>query len=113
MSLYLSICSFRTQQRETRLDRRTAVVIGASIGIGLAIAERLAAEGCDLHIYFREPAETIERAEQEIQAPHGRNVTARAFDLSDSRSVRPLLAAAGNATSWSIMRVRFPVATCR
>ena len=54
---------------EPGLGGRTAVVSGASKGIGRAIAAGLAAEGCNLHIVSR-TGETFERAAYEIQAQH-------------------------------------------
>jgi 3-oxoacyl-[acyl-carrier protein] reductase len=81
---------------ELGLAGKTAVVTGASKGIGRAIAQGLAAEGCELHIVSR-TRETIERAAQEIQAQHGVSVSAHALDLSSSDSVAPLIDAAGDA----------------
>lgn len=81
---------------ELGLSGRTAVVTGASKGIGRAVAAGLAAEGCNLHIVSRTP-EMIERAAKEIQAEHGVKVTAHALDLSSSDSIEPLLGAASSA----------------
>jgi hypothetical protein len=80
---------------ELGLSGRTAVVTGASKGIGRAIACALAAEGCKLHIVSR-TRETIERAAQEIRQQYGVDVSAHALDLSTSKSVGTLLDAAGN-----------------
>ncbi len=81
---------------ELGLKGKIAVVTGASKGIGRAIAGGLAAEGCDVHIVSRTQG-AIERAAQEIQARHGRKVTAHPLDLSKSDSIQPLLDAARNA----------------
>ncbi|MGD8476254.1 MAG: short-chain dehydrogenase/reductase [Burkholderiales bacterium] len=81
---------------ELGLSGRTAVVTGASKGIGRAIAAGLAAEGCKLHIVSR-TRETIERAAQEIGEQYGVSVTAHALDLSTSKNIKTLLEAAGDA----------------
>jgi short-subunit dehydrogenase len=78
------------------LDGRTARVTGASKSIGRAIGERLAAEGCDLHIVSR-TRETIERAAQKIQQQHGISAAAHALDLSNSKNIRPSFDTVGNA----------------
>jgi NAD(P)-dependent dehydrogenase (short-subunit alcohol dehydrogenase family) len=79
---------------ELGLKGKTAVVTGASKGIGLAIARGLAAEGCALHIVSRSrPA--IDQAAQSIRAEYAVKVTAHAFDLARSESVGALLEATG------------------
>lgn len=59
----------------------TALVTGASRGIGFAIARTLANEGCDLHLAARS-AEDLERARAVILGDAGVNVTCHALDLS-------------------------------
>jgi 3-oxoacyl-[acyl-carrier protein] reductase len=79
---------------ELGLKGKTAVVTGASKGIGLAIARGLAAEGCALHIVSRSrPA--IDQAAQSIHAEYAVEVTSHAFDLARSESVGALLEATG------------------
>ncbi len=77
---------------ELGLKGKTAVVTGASKGIGLAIARGLAAEGCALHIVSRN-RQAIDQAAQGIRTEHGVEVTAHALDLARSESVGALLAA--------------------
>lgn len=72
----------------------TAVVTGASKGIGLAIARALAAEGCAVQIVARS-REAIEAAAQGIRKQYSVDVKAHALDLSRSESVATLLAATG------------------
>ena len=79
---------------ELGLRGRTAVVTGASKGIGLAVAEALAAEGCNLHLVARS-REALQRNAQAIRHDHGVDVQFHAFDLSRSESIAPLQAATG------------------
>ncbi len=77
---------------ELELAGRRALVTGASKGIGRAVAETLAAEGCGLHLASRTVAD-LEVARDELNAAHGVQVTVHATDLSVSDNVRPLVAA--------------------
>jgi len=65
---------------DLHLSGRTALVTGASRGIGYAVARTLAAEGCNLHLASRTAAD-LEAAKQKILAGHKVNVTCHAVDL--------------------------------
>ena len=52
------------------LQGKTAIVTGASRGIGLAIAQRLVAEGSRVTLTARKP-EALDAAVAEITAEHG------------------------------------------
>jgi 3-oxoacyl-[acyl-carrier protein] reductase len=73
------------------LRGRRALVSGGSKGIGLACAEALAAEGCDLVLVSRTAAD-LQTAEARIRAANNVAVEARALDLSDSANVEALAA---------------------
>jgi 3-oxoacyl-[acyl-carrier protein] reductase len=71
------------------LEGRTALVTGASRGIGFGVAQALAAEGCHLHLVSRSPPD-LEKARERITQVHAVDVTCHAFDLSSGENVRAL-----------------------
>jgi 3-oxoacyl-[acyl-carrier protein] reductase len=77
------------------LAGRTALVTGASKGIGRAIAETLAAEGVHLHLAARTKAD-LDAAGEAIRARWNVNVTVHPADLSDGDTCRKLVASAGD-----------------
>ncbi|HWI28382.1 MAG TPA: SDR family oxidoreductase [Stellaceae bacterium] len=74
---------------ELDLAGKKALVTGASKGIGRAVACLLAAEGCDLVLVARTPAD-LERVRDEIRAERNVAVTAVPLDLSRSDAARSL-----------------------
>lgn len=81
----------KTQNSVAKLKGRTAVVTGASRGIGLAIAQALAYEGCSVLLSARNPSK-LKSAASEISGS-GRAL-AQPCDVRDPKSVAQLLAAA-------------------
>lgn len=73
---------------DLELRGRTALVTGASKGIGLAVAESLAKEGCAVTLVARNPADLV-RAVEQIKK-HGTPVSFEAADLSDSQAINDL-----------------------
>jgi 3-oxoacyl-[acyl-carrier protein] reductase len=59
----------------------TALVTGGSRGIGLAIADRLAAEGCNLHLAARTMT-ALDAAREKLVSDHGVRVVCHALDVS-------------------------------
>ncbi|MFR9778713.1 SDR family oxidoreductase [Micromonospora sp. MS34] len=65
---------------------RTALVTGATSGLGRAAARSLAAEGCALAICARD-AERLDSTAEELSVLSGRPVLTRALDITDSRTL--------------------------
>ncbi|PZW48392.1 short-subunit dehydrogenase [Humitalea rosea] len=80
---------------DLQLRGKTALITGASKGIGRACAEVFAAEGCDLHLAARSAA-PMEEAKASLEARHGIRVTVHARDLSDDRAMHALADAVGD-----------------
>jgi NAD(P)-dependent dehydrogenase (short-subunit alcohol dehydrogenase family) len=74
---------------DLNLSGRTALITGGSRGIGLGVAQGLAAEGCHLHLTSRNAAD-LDAARSKILAAHRVNVTCHALDLSVSENARKL-----------------------
>ena len=78
------------------LANKTALITGASKGIGLACARTLAAEGCHLHLAARNgPA--MQQARDEITAAHGVRVTVHPLDLSSTAAMEQLAEATADS----------------
>lgn len=74
------------------LTGQTAIVTGASRGLGYAIAERLARSGANLHLVARNAA-GVQEAAARIQAETGVMAKGWAADVGDSTSVTEIFGA--------------------
>ncbi|HRJ41561.1 MAG: SDR family NAD(P)-dependent oxidoreductase [Caldilineaceae bacterium] len=72
------------------LRGRVALVTGASRGIGAAIAEALAAEGCHVALAARSQ-DAIEKRAKEIRQRYGVEALALPVDLGDATQIGPLI----------------------
>lgn len=78
------------------LKGRRALVTGASRGIGLAIAERLATEGCAVAICAR-GADGVESALDRLRAAGAPAVFGAALDVADADALEAFVAGAADA----------------
>ena len=76
---------------DLQLKNKTALVTGASAGIGKGIARMLAREGVDVAICSRRP-EAIAAAAAEISAETGRKIIGIAADLTNDEDARSFVA---------------------
>ena len=70
----------------TRIAGRLALITGASSGIGLACARRLAADGANLVLWARRE-DRLRKLAAEISKDHGVTVRTAAVDVRDRRAV--------------------------
>ena len=74
---------------DLKLSGRTALITGASRGIGFGVAQGLAAEGCNLHLASRN-ATDLEAARNKIVSAHNVTVTCHPVDLAVSENALKL-----------------------
>jgi NAD(P)-dependent dehydrogenase (short-subunit alcohol dehydrogenase family) len=72
-----------------RLKNKTALITGASRGIGLAIAEAYAAEGANLILNARNP-DQLNQVAAKLRTDFGVNVTCAPFDVVDRPAIEAM-----------------------
>ncbi len=82
--------------RKDRFSGRTALVTGASRGIGAAVALLLAQEGADVAVNFRSKGARADEIAGRVQALGRRSLTVQA-DLTHGGSVNDMMRAVGTA----------------
>lgn len=80
---------------DLKLRGRRALITGSSKGIGLAIAQSLAGEGCAVQLVARTRSE-LDKAAAEITSRFGVEAIGHALDLSESANINILADRAGN-----------------
>ncbi|MGY1813799.1 SDR family NAD(P)-dependent oxidoreductase [Blastococcus sp. SYSU D00820] len=80
---------------DLQLRGKRAIVTGASRGIGLAVADGLAAEGADVALVARD-ADALERAAQRVRR-HGTTVLVSPADTRDDAAVRAMVGSVAGA----------------
>ncbi len=73
------------------LKGKTALVTGSTSGIGLGIAQRLAAEGANIVLNGFGDAAEIDKLRQQIAAQHGVKVTYDGADMSKPESIAGMM----------------------
>ena len=74
---------------DLNLRGKTALITGASKGIGRGVAESLAAEGCAVRLVSRS-ADMLETAAAEIREAHGVPVSVHALDITSPGAIEEL-----------------------
>ena len=85
------------------LEGRRALVTGSTQGIGLAVAEALAAQGCSLVLHGLGSPDAIGTAQARVRAAGAPDVQFFGHDLSEGRQVEALMQAAQAAGPLDIL----------
>jgi 3-oxoacyl-[acyl-carrier protein] reductase len=72
---------------DVRLDGRSAIITGASKGLGLAMAKEFAASGADVAILARDPA-ALEQAKAEVAATAAGRVATFSCDVAKASDIQ-------------------------
>ena len=80
---------------DLNLTGKSVLITGGSKGLGLAMARRFAAEGCDLHLAARSQA-LLEAAADAIRRQHAVKVNTLAIDLAQPGSAGRVVKACGD-----------------
>lgn len=91
-SKILSLLPEQRFLRKGKYMHRSAIVTGASRGIGAAIAARLAADGYDLSLCCRSNMEALERMAAELMESHHVRISCFCGDVADPAFCRQLIA---------------------
>lgn len=83
----LDVHSAVSSGRDRPLAGRHAIVTGAALGVGAAIAARLAAAGANVSVIARDEASILSRAEQ-IAADHGGTAHGIVAEVTDEQDIR-------------------------
>jgi 3-hydroxybutyrate dehydrogenase len=75
---------------------KCALITGSTAGLGFAIADRLAAEGCRIVLNGLGSADEQERARDELAAKHGADVRFHGADLRNPAQIEDLMRFAGD-----------------
>lgn len=76
------------------LKGRCALITGSTQGLGYAMADRLAAQGCNIVLNGFGDADEIERKRRQLEDKHGVRVLHHGADLADPGQIAALLQAA-------------------
>jgi 3-hydroxybutyrate dehydrogenase len=77
------------------LTGKCALITGSTAGLGFAIADRLAADGCRIVLNGLASIEEQERARDELATKHGADVRFHGADLRDPAEIEDLMRFAG------------------
>ena len=78
-------------QKMKLLENKTAVITGASRGIGRGIAEKYAAEGCNIAFSFASSVEKAKALEEELSSKYGVKVKGFQSNAADFTSAQTFI----------------------
>ncbi|CAH0718084.1 unnamed protein product, partial [Brenthis ino] len=79
---------FTNCENDVRLDKKVAIVTGATAGIGLEVAKNLAKRGAKVIIASRNPAKLLDAKNTIIHSSGNENVITKTMDFESLKSIR-------------------------